>query len=140
MNCRPGAWTWSFTDPIADAREVQHEYNLTLGTVDDLHPVDALIVAVGHNSYRALNARQLRSYCRHPLLCWQTSSRCMTATNWPMQGSPFTDSDPMKNFALIGAAGYIAPRHMRAIKDTGNRLKRRLRRERLGGHHRQPGA
>ena len=27
-----------------------------------------------------------------------------------------------KNFALIGAAGYIAPRHMRAIKDTGNRL------------------
>ena len=28
----------------------------------------------------------------------------------------------MKNFALIGAAGYIAPRHMRAIKETGNRL------------------
>lgn len=28
----------------------------------------------------------------------------------------------MKNFALIGAAGYIAPRHMRAIQDTGNYL------------------
>ena len=28
----------------------------------------------------------------------------------------------MKNFALIGAAGYIAPRHMKAIKDTGNDL------------------
>jgi UDP-N-acetyl-2-amino-2-deoxyglucuronate dehydrogenase len=27
-----------------------------------------------------------------------------------------------KNFALIGAGGYIAPRHMRAIKDTGNVL------------------
>ena len=27
-----------------------------------------------------------------------------------------------KNFALIGAAGYIAPRHMRAIKDPGNEL------------------
>lgn len=27
-----------------------------------------------------------------------------------------------KKFALIGAAGYIAPRHMRAIKDTGNEL------------------
>ena len=26
------------------------------------------------------------------------------------------------NFALIGAGGYIAPRHMKAIKDTGNRL------------------
>ena len=28
----------------------------------------------------------------------------------------------MKNFALIGAAGYIAPRHMKAIKDSGNNL------------------
>jgi UDP-N-acetyl-2-amino-2-deoxyglucuronate dehydrogenase len=28
----------------------------------------------------------------------------------------------MKQFALIGAAGYIAPRHLRAIKDTHNNL------------------
>lgn len=28
----------------------------------------------------------------------------------------------MAKFALIGAAGYIAPRHMRAIKDTDNEL------------------
>lgn len=28
----------------------------------------------------------------------------------------------MKRFALIGAAGYIAPRHLKAIKDTGNVL------------------
>jgi UDP-N-acetyl-2-amino-2-deoxyglucuronate dehydrogenase len=28
----------------------------------------------------------------------------------------------MKHFAIIGAAGYIAPRHMKAIKDTGNIL------------------
>lgn len=27
-----------------------------------------------------------------------------------------------KKFALIGAAGYIAPRHMKAVKDTGNDL------------------
>jgi UDP-N-acetyl-2-amino-2-deoxyglucuronate dehydrogenase len=27
-----------------------------------------------------------------------------------------------KNFAVIGAGGYIAPRHLRAIRDTGNRL------------------
>src|ERR1039457_3109654 len=26
------------------------------------------------------------------------------------------------NFALIGAAGFVAPRHMKAIKDTGNNL------------------
>jgi UDP-N-acetyl-2-amino-2-deoxyglucuronate dehydrogenase len=30
--------------------------------------------------------------------------------------------DEPRNFALIGAGGYIAPRHMKAIKDTGNRL------------------
>lgn len=28
----------------------------------------------------------------------------------------------MPNFALIGAAGYVAPRHMKAIKDTGNQI------------------
>ncbi|MDX1479288.1 MAG: Gfo/Idh/MocA family oxidoreductase [Saprospiraceae bacterium] len=28
----------------------------------------------------------------------------------------------MKNFALIGAAGFVAPRHMKAIRDTGNNL------------------
>src|SRR5512146_357623 len=27
-----------------------------------------------------------------------------------------------KNFAVIGVGGYIAPRHLRAIRDTGNRL------------------
>ncbi len=32
-----------------------------------------------------------------------------------MSGNP-------RNFALIGAAGYIAPRHMQAIRDTGHRL------------------
>ena len=30
---------------------------------------------------------------------------------------------PSKNFALIGVGGYIAPRHLRAIKDTGNILQ-----------------
>lgn len=28
----------------------------------------------------------------------------------------------MQHFALIGVAGYVAPRHLRAIKETGNRL------------------
>ena len=27
-----------------------------------------------------------------------------------------------KRFVLIGAAGYVAPRHMRAIRDTGNTM------------------
>jgi len=36
-----------------------------------------------------------------------------------MENRSMTDS---KNFALIGAAGYVAPKHMRAIKDTGNNI------------------
>lgn len=28
----------------------------------------------------------------------------------------------MKNFAVIGVAGFVAPRHLQAIRDTGNRL------------------
>jgi len=31
-------------------------------------------------------------------------------------------SEQQKKFALIGAAGFIAPRHMKAIKETGNDL------------------
>ena len=33
-----------------------------------------------------------------------------------------TNAHRPRNFALTGAAGYIAPRHLKAIKDTGNRL------------------
>jgi UDP-N-acetyl-2-amino-2-deoxyglucuronate dehydrogenase len=32
----------------------------------------------------------------------------------------------MKNFAMIGTAGYIAPRHLMAIRDTGNNLQAAL--------------
>ena len=32
-----------------------------------------------------------------------------------------TDTRP-KNFAMTGVAGFVAPRHLQAIKDTGNRL------------------
>jgi UDP-N-acetyl-2-amino-2-deoxyglucuronate dehydrogenase len=39
-----------------------------------------------------------------------------------MNSEPSPVPETNRNFALIGAAGYIAPRHMRAIKDTGNRL------------------
>jgi UDP-N-acetyl-2-amino-2-deoxyglucuronate dehydrogenase len=31
-------------------------------------------------------------------------------------------SGEARNFALTGAAGFVAPRHLKAIKDTGNRL------------------
>lgn len=52
-------------DPWANAEEVQHEYGLTLDVIDERHPVDALVVAVGHTEYRGMAPGLLRSYCRH---------------------------------------------------------------------------
>jgi len=37
-------------------------------------------------------------------------------------GTEIVEPRAVKKFALIGAAGFIAPRHMRAMKDTGNEL------------------
>jgi len=51
-------------DPWASAEEVDHEYSLPLGRVDADHPVDALVVAVGHNEYRQATPAELRAYCR----------------------------------------------------------------------------
>jgi UDP-N-acetyl-D-glucosamine/UDP-N-acetyl-D-galactosamine dehydrogenase len=51
-------------DPWANPAEVEHEYGLHLSDVDASHPVDALVVAVGHNQYRKSNPAELRSLCR----------------------------------------------------------------------------
>jgi len=51
-------------DAWADAGEVQHEYGLKLGVIDAAHPVDALVVAVGHNEYRHAQLQDLRVLCR----------------------------------------------------------------------------
>lgn len=51
-------------DAWADAGEVKHEYGITLGAIDASNQVDALVVAVGHNEYRALTPDQLRQLCR----------------------------------------------------------------------------
>lgn len=40
----------------------------------------------------------------------------------PELGENDDDACAMKRFALIGLAGYIAPRHLKAIKETGNTL------------------
>lgn len=52
------------SDPWADAEEVFHEYGIRLGTIDAEHPVDSLIVAVGHNEFRRENVTELRALCR----------------------------------------------------------------------------
>ena len=51
-------------DPWASADEVQREYGVELGSVDADHPVDALVVAVGHNEYRHAMPAELRALCR----------------------------------------------------------------------------
>jgi UDP-N-acetyl-D-galactosamine dehydrogenase len=63
------AWgtTVVVADPWAAAEEVALEYGLQLGRVDADYPVDALVVAVGHNEYRSLTTADLRSLCRGSL-------------------------------------------------------------------------
>ena len=51
-------------DPWADAEEVKHEYNICLAQVNAHNPVDALVVAVGHDEFRSLDATELRKYVR----------------------------------------------------------------------------
>jgi UDP-N-acetyl-D-galactosamine dehydrogenase len=51
-------------DVWADADEVRHEYDLQLGVVSPDRPVDALVVAVGHNEYRQASLEDLRALCR----------------------------------------------------------------------------
>ena len=51
-------------DPWADADEVQAEYGIELVDLDARGPVDSLVIAVGHNEYRAMSAERLRPLCR----------------------------------------------------------------------------
>ena len=53
-------------DPWANAAEVAHEYGVQLGQIDADHPVDALVVAVGHHEYRHATSAELRALCRGP--------------------------------------------------------------------------
>ena len=51
-------------DPWADREEVMHEYGIQLGQIDADHPVDSLIVAVGHHEFRKENVLELKALCR----------------------------------------------------------------------------
>tara|TARA_B110000027_G_C16116989_1_gene300665 strand:+ start:2441 stop:3745 length:1305 start_codon:yes stop_codon:yes gene_type:complete len=46
-------------DPWADPAEVNQEYGLNLVSFDDLKDLDSIVVAVGHNEFRALSATDL---------------------------------------------------------------------------------
>jgi UDP-N-acetyl-D-glucosamine/UDP-N-acetyl-D-galactosamine dehydrogenase len=51
-------------DPWANPEEVMHEYGIRLGTMDETNKVDSLVVAVGHNEFRAMSPKQLKNLCQ----------------------------------------------------------------------------
>ncbi|MDB2698764.1 nucleotide sugar dehydrogenase [Candidatus Pelagibacter bacterium] len=50
-------------DPWVDQVKLQKEHQIKLGKIDKDNKVDSLIVAVGHNQFRALSAKELKSFC-----------------------------------------------------------------------------
>jgi UDP-N-acetyl-D-galactosamine dehydrogenase len=51
-------------DPWANPKEVESEYGIALGPIDEQNKVDSLIVAVGHHEFRDLDVQTLKSFCR----------------------------------------------------------------------------
>jgi UDP-N-acetyl-D-galactosamine dehydrogenase len=51
-------------DPHADPEEVKAEYGIEITRLSQETPVDALVVAVGHNEYREMTSAQLRALTR----------------------------------------------------------------------------
>ncbi len=51
-------------DPWANPEEVAHEYGIQLGNIDSSAKVDSLVVAVGHNEFRAMKPGELKVLCR----------------------------------------------------------------------------
>lgn len=50
-------------DPLADPAEAQHEYGLTLTTLDEAGHVDAIICAVSHRAYAAFTPQSFARLC-----------------------------------------------------------------------------
>lgn len=51
------------SDPWAEQNEVMQEYGIKLSPYEDLHGLDSLIVAVGHEQYRTMQPEYLKSLC-----------------------------------------------------------------------------
>lgn len=51
-------------DPWADPIDVENRYGISLGKINSSNQVDSLIVGVGHNEFRNLDAKVLREFCK----------------------------------------------------------------------------
>jgi UDP-N-acetyl-D-galactosamine dehydrogenase len=52
------------SDPWAYPEEVENEYGINLGVIDEKNPVDSLIVAVGHKEFREMQVESLIKLCK----------------------------------------------------------------------------
>ena len=48
-------------DPVADADETERLYGFRLATMNDIHNMDAIVIAVAHNSFNSLDTDSLRA-------------------------------------------------------------------------------
>ncbi len=64
-------------DPVADADEARHEYGLSLAPLDALTGLDAIILAVSHDEYRALTPDQLLARYAAPECALLLDVKCM---------------------------------------------------------------
>ncbi|MXP27969.1 nucleotide sugar dehydrogenase [Porphyrobacter algicida] len=74
-------------DPWCDSDELYRETGLRLGSISAAEPVDALVVAVGHNEYRSMSPSQLREIC-------------------PGDGAVLADVKSLYNRHLLAEAGF----------------------------------
>jgi len=50
-------------DPWIDQEKLEKDHQIKLGKIDKDNKVDSLIVAVGHDQFRSLSAKELKSFC-----------------------------------------------------------------------------
>ncbi len=60
--------TVQVADPLADPKEAQHEYGVSLVPFKQLKPADALVAAVAHADYRKLGVAELKGLLKDPPL------------------------------------------------------------------------
>jgi UDP-N-acetyl-D-glucosamine/UDP-N-acetyl-D-galactosamine dehydrogenase len=59
-------------DPIADAKEVEEEYDVKLTKIEDINDVDAVIFAVGHEQYSSINLDCIKELYSIKSLCYNS--------------------------------------------------------------------
>ena len=96
-------------DPWANESEVLEEYGLKSTHICQILMFDALVLAVAHQEFAATDFSTIL-HKNHVIYDVKECPRKQLKRRRAID----------EEFALIGAAGYIAPRHFKAIKDTKN--------------------